>query len=131
MKYNYKLIVLFFVFLFGLQSCTDNNDTLDIPAELQIHNFIWKGLNQYYLWQADVPDLADDRFDSQTQLNDFLYTKGTPENLFQQLLFKPASLNTVPGEAVDRFSVLVNDYTYLENLFQGITTNNGVVFKIV
>ncbi len=131
MKYNYKIIVLFFVFLFGMQSCTDNNDTLYIPAELQIHNFIWKGLNQYYLWQANVPDLADDRFDNQNQLNDFLYTNGTPENLFQQLLFKPVSLFPANGEAVDRFSVLVNDYTYLENLFQGITTNNGVVFKIV
>ena len=129
MKKTYKFLILFVLAAIGFQSCQDMDDTLNVPSDLEIHNFIWKGLNLYYLWQADVPDLADDRFDNQSQLNDFLRTEGTPENLFQDLLYKPVS-KFPNGGAVDRFSVLVDDYVYLENLFQGVTKNNGVDFKL-
>ncbi len=129
MKQAYKILVVLFISTFCLESCTDFDDSLNIPSDLQVQNFIWKGLNLYYLWQGDVSDLSDNRFSNQGQLNDFLYTKGTPEDLFQDLLFKPVS-RYPRNEAVDRFSLLVNDYTYLENLFQGITTNNGVDFGL-
>ena len=45
-----------------------------VLERLEIKNFVWKGMNLYYLWQADVPDLADDRFSNQSQLNAFLET---------------------------------------------------------
>ena len=129
MKNSFKFICLLFISIVGFQSCTDFDDTLNVPANLQIHNFIWKGLNQYYLWQENVPELSDSRFANQGQLNAFLETKGTPETLFTSLLYKPST--TYPaGVAVDRFSALVNDYTYLENLFQGVTTNNGVDYGL-
>jgi hypothetical protein len=41
------------------------------PINLEVQDFIWKGLNQYYLWQPDVPNLSDDRFASQNELNAF------------------------------------------------------------
>ena len=129
MKHAYKILVVLFISTFYFGSCSDFDDSLHIPSDLQVQNFIWKGLNLYYLWQGDVSDLSDNRFSNQAQLNDFLYTKGTPEALFQDLLFKPIS-RYPRNEAVDRFSILVNDYTYLENLFQGITTNNGVDFGL-
>jgi hypothetical protein len=53
-----------------VQGCQDNDDTSATPANLAVQDFIWKGLNQYYLWQADVPNLADDRA-TQAQLNVF------------------------------------------------------------
>jgi C-terminal processing protease CtpA/Prc len=123
-----KLLLLFaLVFGFGItiQSCQDLDDT---ASGLPIQNFIWKGLNLYYLWQADVSDLADGKFPKQNDLNNFLATKSDPKVLFQDLLFKPVS--KFPTGAVDRFSVLVDDYSVLENLFQGITTNNGVDFGL-
>ena len=43
---------------FAFQACEDMDDTA-VP----VNDFIWKGLNLYYLWQEDVPNLADDRFD--------------------------------------------------------------------
>jgi hypothetical protein len=39
-------------------------DDTAAPINLEVQDFIWKGLNQYYLWQPDVPNLSDDRFAS-------------------------------------------------------------------
>lgn len=128
MKKSYKALILLLLTAFSFQSCEDMDDTLGVPNKLEINNFIWKGLNLYYLWQADVPDLADNRFANQGELNSFLDGYNA-EVLFQDLLYKPVSQFPVPA-AIDRFSVLVDDYTYLENLFQGITKNNGVEFGL-
>ena len=124
MTTKFKLIIIFFLVVFGLQSCQDNDD-IGAPAYLEVNDFIWKGLNLYYLWQADVPNLADDKFKTQTQLNIFLSGYPQPENLFESLLYKPASLNPA-AEAVDRFSWIVDDYLELEGQLQGTTNNNGV-----
>lgn len=124
MTTKFKLIIIFFLVVFGLQSCQDNDD-IGAPAYLEVNDFIWKGLNLYYLWQADVPNLADDKFKTQTQLNNFLSGYPKPENLFESLLYKPASLNPA-AEAVDRFSWIVDDYLELEGQLQGTTNNNGV-----
>lgn len=97
------------------------DDDLGIPSNLEVQNFIWKGLNLYYLWQADVPDLADDRFANQGELNTFLSAYNDPFVLFNTLTVDPS---------IDRFSVLVSDYTVLENLFQGVTKNNGVDYGL-
>ncbi|MFY0483138.1 S41 family peptidase [Flavobacterium sp. PLA-1-15] len=129
MKNSYKALILFIVVAFSFQSCDDKDDSLGVATEVEIDDFIWKGLNLYYLWQEDVPDLADDRFANQSELNDFLAASQGPETLFQNLLYKPVSQFPVP-QAVDRFSVLVDDYTYLENLFQGVSTHNGVEFGL-
>ena len=124
MTTKFKLIIIFFLVVFGFQSCQDNDD-IGAPAYLEVNDFIWKGLNLYYLWQADVPNLADDKFKTQTQLNNFLSGYPKPENLFESLLYKPASLNPA-AEAVDRFSWIVDDYLELEGQLQGTTNNNGV-----
>ena len=124
MTTKFKLIIIFFLVVFGFQSCQDNDD-IGVPAYLEVNDFIWKGLNLYYLWQADVPNLADDKFKTQTQLNIFLSGYPQPENLFESLLYKPASLNPA-AEAVDRFSWIVDDYLELEGQLQGTTNNNGV-----
>lgn len=129
MKNSYRYLILFVVATFSFQSCEDKDDTLGVPSYLQIENFIWKGLNLYYLWQADVPDLADDRFANQAELNDFLALKPSREDLFIDLLYKPEA-NFPASEAVDRFSVIVSDYSVLENFFQGVSKNNGMEYGL-
>lgn len=101
------------------QSCEDSDD-ISLPKPLQINDFIWKGLNTYYLWQEDVPDLADDRFPNQKLYTDFL-TNYTPEALFDALRI---------DETIDRFSWIVSDYTSLEQVLQGTTKNNGIEFGL-
>lgn len=133
MKKIFKLQFLFAIAIFGLIGCTDNDDKLLENNQTEVQNFIWRGLNNYYLWQQDVPDLADGKFATPYALNDFIATKGSPENTFQSLLFRPVSkFPDVNGviSATDRFSVLVDDYTYLENLFQGIRKTSGLSIEV-
>ncbi|MEO5775830.1 MAG: S41 family peptidase [Flavobacterium sp.] len=112
-----SLLLFLFVIPFG---CSDMDDNA-VPANIEIKDFVWKGMNLYYLWQADVPDLADDRFANQSQLNNFLETYETPENLFNHLRVAPS---------IDRFSVIYSDYTVLEGILSGTTLNNGMDYGL-
>jgi C-terminal processing protease CtpA/Prc len=120
MRTSFKFTLLLFIAVFTFQSCQDNDDVAP-PASLDIQNFIWKGLNQYYLWQADVPNLADKRFADQAALNTFLRGYPVPEELFDALRV---------DKTIDRFSWIVNDYLELEGALQGTTKNNGAEFGI-
>ncbi|MFT7442614.1 MAG: carboxyl-terminal processing protease [Maribacter sp.] len=87
----------------------------------RLHQFIWNGLNTYYLWQKEVLDLADNKFANSQDL--YFYFKGysSPEDVFESLLNRPT----------DRFSWIVEDYIALENSFQGINVSNGMEFGLV
>ncbi|WJS94941.1 S41 family peptidase [Flavobacterium johnsoniae] len=128
MKTILKSALFLFLFAFSLQSCEDNDDVA-APADVQINSFIWKGLNEVYLWQADVPNLADNRFATENDFNNFLKGYAKPEDLFQDLLNKPES-KYPNGDAIDRFSWIVDDYTVLEQELSGISKNNGVDFRL-
>lgn len=129
MKTKFKYIIVFLLAAFTFQSCQDQDD-IAVPSNLAINDFIWKGLNLYYLWQAEVPNLSDDKFANQVALNTFLNGYHKPETLFQSLLYKPVSLYPKPGEAVDRFSWIVSDYLELEGMLQGTTKNDGADFGL-
>lgn len=102
-------------------SCEDKDD-IPIPAALEINDFVWKGLNLYYYWQADSPDLVDTRFSTQSQLNSFLDDYSAPEDLFEHLIV---------DRSIDRFSVIFDDYDVLQGVLQGTSKNNGVDFGLV
>jgi C-terminal processing protease CtpA/Prc len=120
MKKNFIINVLAIIFLFT--SC-EKTKTYGIDATVndEINYFIWKGLNTFYLWQKEVPDLADDRFANFTDLYFYFRGYSSPEDVFESLLNKPA----------DRFSWIVEDYVALENSFQGINVSNGMEFGLV
>jgi len=128
MKNAGKYLILLLLSITVLQSCEDHDDQ-KVPNDLAVNDFVWKGLNLYYLWQADVADLADSRFSDQNDLNSFLYGHSDPKNLFQHLLFKPKSLFP-ESQAIDRFSVISSDYIELEGVLSGTTKNNGVDFAL-
>jgi carboxyl-terminal processing protease len=119
MKKNliYFLFAFILAFTFGCEDVDDN----PIPSSLAVKDFVWKGMNLYYLWQADSPDLADDRFATQTQLNVFLDPFPTPTEVFNHV--KVAS-------TIDRFSVIYSDYSVLEGILTGNTKNNGVDYGL-
>lgn len=118
MKKSFSFLLTLTLLLVSL-SCT--KDDLEVPAELEINNFVWKGMNQYYLWQGDVPNLADNRFASQSDLNDFLRGYNDPTVLFNSLRV---------SNTIDRFSVIFSDYTVLEGILSGNTLNNGVDYGL-
>jgi len=119
MKNLFKTILCLCLLTFTF-SCTDNDDN-PVPASLEIKDFVWKGMNLYYLWQADVPDLADDRFANQSQLNTFLEGFDEPTTLFNALRV---------DNSIDRFSVIFSDYSVLEGALSGNTLNNGMDFAL-
>ena len=119
MKNILKNLLLLFLAVFVLQACEDQDD-VESPADLQINDFVWKGMNQFYLYQGDVPNLADDRFANQEALNSFLRRYSNPEDLFESLLYK----------SQDRFSWIVDDYAVLEQELQGTSKSNGVDFRL-
>ncbi len=118
MKYFYK-ITLIILIIFGLTRCEKREQ---ISTELEVQNFVWKGLNAYYLWQEDVPDLQDNRFSNQNALNDYISTQ-QPEELFENLLYK--------RDEIDKWSWIVTDYVALEQLFAGVRKSNGMQFGLV
>lgn len=120
MKASFKITLLLFIAFFTFQSCEDMDDVA-APEYLEVNDFIWKGLNLYYLWQADVPNLADTRFANQTDLNAFLKGYPKPEVLFDALRV---------DSSIDRFSWIVSDYRELEGMLQGTTKNDGVDFGL-
>jgi carboxyl-terminal processing protease len=120
MKNSFKVTLLLIFVFFTFQSCEDMDDVAP-PPNLEINDFIWKGLNLYYLWQADVPNLSDARFANQAALNTFLNGYSKPEDLFDALRV---------NSSIDRFSWIVSDYLVLEGQLQGTTKNNGIDFGL-
>lgn len=116
-----KKSFLLFLCVGFLFSCT-KDDEYKVPREIEVQDFVWKGLNLYYLWKDDVPNLTDDRFDSQEQLNNFLKGYPNPTDLFNSLLYQKGT--------IDRFSVIYSDYTALEQILTGTNKNNGVDYGL-
>jgi carboxyl-terminal processing protease len=119
MKNFLKTILVTFLFIAAIASCTDKDDN---ASSSPTQNFVWRGLNTYYLWQANVPNLADNKFASQIDLDDFLGKYSTPENLFNDLLYQKGT--------VDRFSVIFSDYVKLEQALTGTAKNDGVEYGL-
>src|SRR5690606_3810036 len=87
---------------------------------LTVENFVYRGLNEIYLYKADVPELADNYFASQAAKNDYLDNYATPEDLFYDGL----------TASQDKFSFIVDDYIALENSFSGISKTTGMNYNL-
>jgi len=105
----------------SVSSCFKDLDDEKIQAsDQEIQDFIYKVMSKHYLYKGEKPVLADDQFPNQPELDAYLNTFITPEDLFSDLLFSQ-----------DRFSFLVNNYRQLEQQFNGTTKNNGMEFGLV
>ena len=119
-KSSYILLVIVCITLFT--SC-EKSDNFTASGNDEIHLFIWRAMNNYYLWQSSVPDLSDTRFTNIGQLYSEYSNFTSPRDVFESLRYQPG--------VVDRFSWIVDDYVALENSFQGINLSNGMEFGLV
>ncbi|NAS30311.1 peptidase S41 [Flavobacteriaceae bacterium R38] len=104
--------------------CSDRDDDLRaVPASLEINDFVWRGMNFFYLYKDDVPNLADNRFPTDEEYLPFLEGFDTPEALFNSLLF-------LPGDE-DEFSFITDNRFELEDFLGGTSLNSGVEFGLV
>lgn len=117
-----KRTLLLLLSVITLVSCGSSDD-FNATENDEIHLYIWRAMNTFYLWQEDVPDLDDNRFTTVGQIYEAYNGFASPADMFQSILFQPGT--------VDRFSVIVDDYIALENAFQGINVSNGMEFGLV
>jgi carboxyl-terminal processing protease len=119
MKKNLFLSLFAISILFT--SCfEDLDDNEQLSSNLEIQDFIYRGLNFFYLYKADTPELANDAFANEEEKNAFLSSFASPETLFEFL-----------KSPVDRFSFLTDNYIELENALSGVTLNNGMEYGLV
>ncbi|MFT5750182.1 MAG: carboxyl-terminal processing protease, partial [Ancylomarina sp.] len=116
-----KIFLSLFALSIVCTSCfKDNDDTLQTATVEDIQSFIYRGLNFFYLYKANTPELANDAFASEGEKNTFLNSYNDPESLFEYL-----------RSSQDRFSILVDDYIELENALNGVSLSNGLEFGLV
>ncbi len=125
MKTSSTPILLLLVFLLGFLStnCKKDNPTPPVVKNAdEINKFIWSGMRDYYLWVDNVPNLTNIQFNDSNSLNTFLNLYSDHEKLFHDLRYLP--------DSIDKWSWIVDDYTALENQFQGITKSPGYDFRL-
>ncbi len=128
MRKTFSLLLLLII-----ASCSKNDDSIKAPgtvnpdpsAGVAVQDFMWKAMNFWYFWQADMPNLADDKFantdEGSKAYTEFLLLEEDPEDFFNnQLRF-----------ADDRFSFLSDNYVELTNQLSGISKSNGLEFGLV
>lgn len=89
-----------------------------VTLDNAINDFVWKGLNSWYNWQADVPNLADSKDDVKDDYYTYLNGYANPTDLFDALLYDYGN--------TDRFSWFVDDYVVQNQQFQGISKSLGL-----
>lgn len=113
-------------------SCSKDEDLIlpstvnpDGSADVEVQDFMWKAMNFWYFWQANVDDLADDRFvntaEGRAEYTSFLDSENNPADFFENKL----------QYIEDRFSFYNSDYRELTNSLAGISKSNGLEFGLV
>ncbi|HEY9170282.1 MAG TPA: S41 family peptidase [Lutibacter sp.] len=123
-KISYILVALIALGL-TFTSCDKNDDPTPSTSGLDkpINDFVWKGMNSWYNWQPNVPNLSDTKNDDFETYNSYLNSYSTPEDIFYSLLFQEGT--------TDRFSWIVDDFVALNASFQGISKSFGLRLQAV
>jgi carboxyl-terminal processing protease len=116
MRYFLKATCVLIVAVFFIQCSKE----FVLPEDLVVKDFVWKGLNAYYLYQDEIPDLADRRFNSDEELNTYLSSFTDYTTLFSSLL-----------TAADIKSSLLEEYSDVETILPRIGFLNGMEFGII
>lgn len=98
---------------------TESSTSLTEEKNIEVEKFIFRGMNEIYLYKADVPELADDYFSDNTTKDKYLASFNSPEDLYDVLQSQQ-----------DKFSFMTSDYVALEKSFQGVATTNGMKFGL-
>jgi len=115
-----SIFIIFSLLLIGCKKESDEDPNIaKLENDLEIIDFVWKGLNQYYYWQESVISLADSKLDNLSNYSFYLSQNPNPENFFNSL-----------KHPNDRFSWISDDYEELENYLQGIDYSDGMEFGL-
>lgn len=116
MNKKIKLIIVALVCASITYSCFEDRDD-NIVFTSDINDFVWKGMNFWYLYKDNMPDLANDRFSSNEEYTDYLNLFSEPRELFENLIYQ--------RQTVDKYSVILEDYIAFEQLLEGCVVRSG------
>jgi C-terminal processing protease CtpA/Prc len=116
-----KPLILLFIISSIASSCFEDRDDNGIFAS-EINDFVWKGMNAFYLYKDEIPNLANDRFSSDEEYGTYLNTFSAPEELFESLIYQRST--------IDQFSWITDDYIANDQLLNGITLTNGMNYGV-
>ncbi|MEJ6791468.1 MAG: S41 family peptidase [Lacinutrix sp.] len=117
---TYKKILATAILSAFFISCFEDKD--DTPVNtIDINEFVYRGMDTYYLYRDQVDDLIEDKANS-AEFNNYLNGFNSPEALFENLIYDRTG--------TDKFSWIVDDYIALEQQFNGIVTSNGMEFGL-
>lgn len=90
------------------------------PADIEVESFIYRAMDDWYLYEAEVPELGDGFFSSTDKKNQYLASFDSPEALFEDV-----------QASHDKFSFMWDDYEELEKLLKsGIDKTTGMVYGL-
>ncbi len=122
-----KYLSLGAILLFAMAACSDNSGSTgpEPPSEGEIEastekNFVYDAMNYWYYWQDDVPDLADNRFETEQAKQSFLMDFTDAQALFQELLYVD-----------DDFSVFIEDYEEYKEEQDGVFAALGFEYGFI
>ena len=118
-----KYLLMFLATGLLLTACKKDDDNIPSGpnADVTVQDFMWRAMNLWYFWQADVPNLADSKISNTTEYEEFLASETEPGEFYDNMLL----FNE------DRFSFYSEDYKELTQALAGISKSNGLEFGLV
>lgn len=121
-----RLFLPLMLTLFLTAACSQDDDAVNKetekidPAQIEVERYIFRAMDDWYLYEAEVPELGDDFFASTEKKYEYLAKSNTPQTLFEDL-----------QASHDNFSFMWDDYEELEKLlYSGIEKSTGMVYGL-
>lgn len=127
-----RIIIFSFLSLFLISCEKEEEDLIDnftapkvetethTSSELEVEQFVYRGMKDIYLYKAEIPSLANETFTSNSERDAYLKNFNGPEDLFDALTYSQ-----------DRFSFITDDYEALEDRFNGVSSSTaGIDFGL-
>lgn len=110
--------------IFEEDNTLETNETEIVEAtqpktDLEVENFIYRGMSDVYLYNENVEVLAENYFGSQEEKDVYLKPFSSPEDLFEDLM-----------ATQDRFSFLIEDFENF-NKTSGSDATSGMSYSLV
>lgn len=125
----FSLIILFNCLI--TVSCSQDDDVNEIKEEkvvetpkerrnLEVEEFIFGAMDEIYLYEADVPELANDYFSTEDDRLDYMESFSDPVDLYYDLVAEH-----------DQFSFMTEDYVALDKLLnEGVSGTTGMNYRL-
>jgi len=126
---KFLFLTFFSGLIFTACSTDDAEDFKETEAEVaetttkeyEVENFIYNTMSDIYLYNKDVPVLANDYFAGTAEKNSYFDNSSSPEALFKKFI----------ASSKDKYSYLHSDYRDMDKMAAGTRSMNGMSYGLV